>query len=145
MSSYSDQPGSGTTPGVSTVTYGDYVAGSWTQFAGIMVVVTGFFNIFDGLVGFFRSAYYIGRPVYGDLWIWALLWLAFGVLEVLAGYAILSGRSWGRWFGIVVVSLNALLSLTAVATYPFWVLTIVAFDVLVLYGLTAGWRRPAGA
>jgi hypothetical protein len=143
MSSYSGKPGSGPTQGVSTVPYEQSLPGGWTQFAGILIIVTGIFNIFDGLVGFFRSAYYIGRPVYGDLWVWALIWLAFGVLLVLAGYAILAGQSWGRWFGIVVVSLSALLSLTAVATYPFWVLTIVAFDILVLYGLTAGWRQPA--
>ena len=102
-------------------------------------------NAFDGLIGFFRSTYFIGKPIGGDYWIWALLWLAFGVVEILTGLAILAGQSWARWFGIVIVSLNAILNLTAVGIYPWWALTIIAVDMLVLYGLTAGWRGRASA
>ena len=115
----------------------------WVLFASIMILMSGTFNAFDGLIGFFRSTYYIGKPWGGDVWIWALLWLAFGVVEIAAGLAILAGRSWGRWFGIAVVSLNALLNLFAIGLYPWWSLTIIAFDMLILYGLTAGWRRVA--
>ena len=114
-------------------------------FASVMIMMSGVFNAFDGLIGFFRSTYFIGKPIGGDYWIWALLWLAFGVVEVLAGLAILTGQSWARWFGIVIVSLNAILNLTAVGIYPWWTLTIIAVDMLVLYGLTAGWRGRASA
>jgi hypothetical protein len=114
-------------------------------FASVMIFMSGAFNAFDGLIGFFRSTYYIGKPIGGDYWIWALLWLAFGIVEIAAGAAILAGRSWGKWFGIIIVSLNALLNLLAIGTYPWWSLTIIAIDMLVIYGLTAGWRRPAAA
>ena len=114
-------------------------------FASIMIMMSGAFNAFDGLIGFFRSTYYIGKPIGGDYWIWALLWLAFGVVEILVGLAILAGQSWARWFGVVIVSLNAMLNLFAIGIYPWWSLTIIAFDMLILYGLTAGWRRTAVA
>ena len=114
-------------------------------FASIMIMMSGAFNAFDGLIGFFRSTYYIGKPIGGDYWIWALLWLAFGVVEILVGLAILAGQSWARWFGVVIVSLNAMLNLFAIGIYPWWSLTIIAFDMLILYGLTAGWRRTAAA
>ena len=81
-------------------------------FASIMIMMSGAFNAFDGLIGFFRSTYYIGKPIGGDYWIWALLWLAFGVVEILVGLAILAGQSWARWFGVVIVSLNAMLNLS---------------------------------
>jgi hypothetical protein len=119
--------------------------GGWVLFASVMILMSGVFNAFDGFIGFFRSTYFIGKPVGGDVWVWALLLLAFGIVELAAGGAILAGRSWGRWFGIVVVSLNALLNLTVIGLYPWWSLTIIAFDLLVIYGLTAGWRRPATA
>ena len=114
-------------------------------FASVMIIMSGAFNAFDGLIGFFRSTYYIGEPVGGDFWIWALLWLVFGVVQIGAGLAIIAGQSWGRWFGIVVVALNALLNLFAVGIYPWWSLTIIAFDMLILYGLTAGWRSAPTA
>src|SRR2546423_12998840 len=114
--------------------------GGWVLFASVMILMSGVFNAFDGFIGFFRSTYFIGKPVGGDVWVWALLLLAFGIVELAAGGAILAGRSWGRWFGIVVVSLNALLNLTVIGLYPWWSLTIIAFDLLVIYGLTAGWR-----
>lgn len=113
----------------------------WMLFASIMVLLSGLFNAFEGLIGFFRSTYFIGKPIGGDYWIWALLWLAFGVVEILAGIAILSGRGWARWFAIVLVGLNAMLNLFAIGIYPWWSLTVIVFDVLILYGLTAGWRR----
>lgn len=117
----------------------------WMLFAALMLMISGAFNVIDGLVGFFRSTYYVGRPVGGDLWIYALMWLAFGVLLVAAGSAILAGRSWARWFGIVIVSLNAFLNLFAIGVYPWWSLTMIAVDILVLWGLSVGWRRPAVA
>src|SRR5437868_13394243 len=114
--------------------------GGWMLFASIMIMMSGVFNAFDGLIGFFRSTYFIGKPIGGDYWIWALLWLTFGVVEVLAGLAILSGRAWARWFGIVIVSLNAMLNLFAIGIYPWRALTVIVFDVRILYGLTAGRR-----
>jgi hypothetical protein len=134
-SSFSGQPASVSEPEPS----------GWMLFASVMILMSGAFNAFDGFVGFFRSTYYIGKPIGGDYWIWALLWLAFGVVEIAAGFAILAGQSWARWFGIVIVSLNALLNLLAIGTYPWWSLTIIAFDMLVIYGLTAGWRRATTA
>ena len=119
------------------------VASGWMLFAALMLMISGAFNAIDGFVGFFRSTYYVGRPVGGDLWIYALMWLAFGLLLIAAGSAILAGQSWARWFGIVVVSLNAFLNLFAIGIYPWWSLTMIAVDLLVLWGLSAGWRRPA--
>ena len=39
----------------------------------------------------FRPSYFVGQPVFGDLWIWAVLWMGFGLLQMAAGGAILAG------------------------------------------------------
>ncbi|HZV49069.1 MAG TPA: hypothetical protein VFD49_04820 [Candidatus Dormibacteraeota bacterium] len=135
MSAYSQQP--------AVVPDRNVMPSGWMLFAAIMILISGLFNAFDGLFGFFRATYYIGRPIGGSIWIWALVLLVFGVVQIAAGLAIMSGQSWGRWFGIVVISLNALLHLLVVALYPWWSLTIIAIDLLVIYGLTAGWRNIA--
>lgn len=113
----------------------------WTLFAAIMMLFSGIWIAFEGLFAFFRSTYFIGSAVFGSLWIWALAWLVFGVLLIAAAGAVTSGRSWGRWFGIVVVTLALLLHMLSFATYPWWSGVMIAVDILVLYGLTARWQR----
>jgi hypothetical protein len=117
----------------------------WVLFSGVMMLFSGIWIAFEGLFAFFRSTWFVGSAVFGSLWIWAIAWLVFGVLLLAAGGAVMSGRSWGRWFGIVVVSLAALLHLLSFATYPWWSAVMIAIDILVLFGLTARWQRSEGA
>jgi len=113
----------------------------WFLFAGLLILFAGLWNIFQGMVGLLRSDLYTGTPAFGAVWGWAIAWLAFGVVAVAAGAAIMSGRSWARWFGIAVASLNALVQLASAGAYPLWSLAMVALDVLVLYALTVHWQR----
>jgi len=52
------------------------------------------------------------------------------------------GNQLARWFAVAVVGLNAIDMMFFVSAYPFWALTIIAVDVVALYGLCAcGSRR----
>jgi hypothetical protein len=113
----------------------------WIQFAGIMTIFTGLFNGFDGLVGLFRTRYFRNSFVFSDLRTWSWVLVGFGIVQLAAGFAILSGRTWGRWFGIITVAANALAQLLVIGSYPFWTFVILAYDVAILYALTAHWRR----
>lgn len=115
----------------------------WVLFAALMILFAGFWNAFEGVLAFFRSTYFIGSAAFGSLWIWALLWIAFGVVQIAAAGAILSGQSWGRWFGIVTVTLAAFLNLLTIGTYPWWSAVMVSVDIIILYALTARWQRTA--
>jgi formylglycine-generating enzyme required for sulfatase activity len=42
-----------------------------------------------------------------------------------------------RWFAVAVLALNAIDMMFFVPAYPFWALTIIAVDVVALYGLCA--------
>jgi len=117
----------------------------WVLFSGVMMLFSGIWIAFEGIFAFFRSTYFIGGAVFGSLWIWALAWLVFGILLIAAGGAVMSGQSWGRWFGIVVVSLAALIHLLSFATYPWWSAVMIAIDILILFGLTARWQKAEGA
>jgi hypothetical protein len=117
----------------------------WTLFSGIMLLFAGIWIAFEGIFAFFRSSWFIGSAVFGSLWIWALAWLVFGLLLIGAGSAVMSGRTWGRWFGIVVVTLAALLHMLSFATYPWWSAVMIGVDFLILYGLTVRWQPSQGA
>jgi hypothetical protein len=119
--------------------------GGWVLFSGLMLLFSGVWVVLEGIFAFVRTSWFIDNAVYGPLWIWALLWLALGMLLMAAGGAVAIGRSWGRWFGIVVVLLAALVHMASFATYPWWSAAMVAVDVLMLFGLTARWRPAAAA
>lgn len=123
----------------------DMAQSGWVLFSGLMLLFSGMWVTFQGIFAFFRSTYFIGRPVFGDLWIWALAWLVFGLLLMGAGAAVTAGRSWGRWFGIVVVILALLVHMGSFATYPWWSAVMITVDILILFGLTARWQKTEGA
>jgi hypothetical protein len=58
-------------------------------------------------------------------------------LQLLAVGGVLTGNQWARWFGVAVLGLNAIDMMFFIPTYPFWSLTIIAVDVVALYGLCA--------
>jgi hypothetical protein len=59
------------------------------------------------------------------------------VLQLVAAGGVLMGNQLARWFAVVVVGLNAIDMMLFIPAYPFWALTIIAVDVVALYGLCA--------
>jgi len=120
------------------------VRSSWWTFAGIMVLVGGFLNAFDGLVAI-TQARYIERNIGGQLPItnnvktWGWVALAIGVIMVLTGMGILAGATWARIVGIGVASVNLIFQFAYLGHYPFWSFTMIVIDILIIYGL-AGHR-----
>ena len=112
----------------------------WIRFAGVMTIVTGALNVLDGFSALYRTGYFRNLFLFQDLRFWSWVLLVFGAVQVLAGFAILGGRAWGRWFGIVTVAANALLQLSVIGAYPFSASIIIAYDIVILYALAAKWR-----
>jgi hypothetical protein len=50
---------------------------------------------------------------------------------------VVAGNLWARWFAVAVLGLNAIDQMFFLPAYPFWSLTIIAMDVVALYGLCA--------
>ena len=75
--------------------------------------------------------------MFGDLRAWGWVALIFGVLQLVAGGGVLIGNQLARWFAVVLVGLNAIDQMFFIPAYPFWSLTIIAMDVVALYGLCA--------
>ena len=106
-------------------------------FASVLLMVVGLFNVFDGIAAVARSHVFIAGAHYavGDLRAWGWVALILGVLQVLAGIGVLTGNQYARWFGVAVVGLNAFAQFFFLPAYPFWSLTIIAVDMVALYGL----------
>jgi len=63
--------------------------------------------------------------------------LIVGALQIAAAFSIWNGGAFGRWFGILCAGLNVIAALLSIPAYPFWSLTVLALDVLIIYGLAA--------
>ena len=59
---------------------------------------------------------------------------------LFAGFAVLTGKVWGRMIGVILAVLSALANFAFIPYYPFWSLTIIAVDVFVIWALTAHGR-----
>src|SRR5829696_56710 len=120
----------------------------WIAFAGMLLLIVGSIDFFQGLIALFEDEYFVVTAsgfLAFDLTAWGWIMVIWGVLLALAGVGLLGGQGWARWFAIVVVSLNfiAQLGFLGNSQYPLWSLTVMALNVIVLYALTARWSESA--
>jgi multisubunit Na+/H+ antiporter MnhG subunit len=114
---------------------------SYSNFAGIFLFVVGLFNILDGVITLWRKEYFSDASVvFANMQTWGWIVLVIGIVQVLAGWLVLSRSSVGRWVGIIVVVISMMASFMAIGVYPFWTFIILAVDAMVLWGLTGRWQ-----
>jgi len=108
-------------------------------FAGVLLLVSGFWNLIYGIAAIANSHVFVANAhyVFGNLRAWGWVTLIFAILLLIAGGGIMVGNQLARWFGVVVLGLNLIEQMFSIPSYPFWSLTIIALDVVALYGLCA--------
>jgi hypothetical protein len=106
-------------------------------FAAVMLLVTSFFNLIDGIAAIANSHVFVANAHYviGDLRAWGWTALILSVLQLVAGLGVLAGSQLARWAGVGLVALNLIAQMFFLPAYPFWSLTIIAVDVVALWGL----------
>src|SRR5262252_10430279 len=108
-------------------------------FAGVLLLVVGFWNMIYGIAAIANSHVFVANAhyVFGNLRTWGWITLIIGVLQLLAAAGVVAGNQLARWFGVAVLGLNAIDQMFFIPAYPFWSLVIIAVDVVALYGLCA--------
>ena len=108
-------------------------------FAGVLLLVSGFWNLIYGIAGIANSHVFVAHAhyVFGNLRAWGWITLVFAILLLIAGGGVMAGNQLARWFAVAVLGLNLIEQMFSIPAYPFWSLTIIAMDVVALYGLCA--------
>ena len=108
-------------------------------FASILLLVIGCFNVIQGIAAIANSHVFVANAhyVFANLRAWGWITLILGALQLLAAAGVLAGSQVARWFAVAVVGLNAIDQMFFIPAYPFWSLTIIAMDVVALWGLCA--------
>jgi hypothetical protein len=108
-------------------------------FASVLLLVLACFNLIDGIAAIANSHVFTANAhyVFGSLRAWGWITMILGVLQLAAAAGVLAGNQLARWFAVAVIGLNAIDQMFFIPAYPFWSLTIIAVDVVALWGLCA--------
>ncbi len=104
-------------------------------FAGILFILVGAFNIADGVVALTNASYFSDAVLIANYGFWGVLLLAFGLLAIAAGWAIMKRYRSGQIFGLALAGLNAFAHLLFIRHFPLWSVTIMFLDLLIIYVL----------
>ena len=122
------------------------IAVGFTAFAAVVMIMTGVFQAFQGLVALLNDDFYVVGEKWTfsfDLTSWGWVHLIVGVLVAVAGVFVLRGAVWARTVGVAVAAVSALLNFMWLPYYPVWGMVIIALDVLVIWALIAHGRDIA--
>ena len=116
----------------------------WIRFAGILMLIIGSIDFFEGLIAVIRSEYYVFTPnqiLIFDTTTWGWIMMLWGIIVLAAGIGLSTGATWARWFTIVVASISFFIQLGFVgnAAYPLWALVSITLTAVVLYAVTVRW------
>jgi hypothetical protein len=106
-------------------------------FVAILLLLAGTLNIIYG-IGAVSNAHFFDNTqyVFSSLHTWGWITIIVGVIQLSAGFSLMSGNAFGRVIGIVAASVGALESLLSIGgTHPWWSLAVFALCVWILHGL----------
>ncbi len=116
----------------------------WVMFAAFVMFTIGAIDIIQGLAALLKEDVYVvgssGLLVTTNFTAWGWSLIIWGVVLLLAGSALLSGKEWGRWFAIAAILINGIGQIAWFPAYPLWSLLAIGLEIAVLYALTAGWK-----
>jgi hypothetical protein len=111
--------------------------GGWADFAAVILAIAGFLNALQGLSALFKREYFSEQGlVYQNIGVWAVVWLVVGISQIGTASLLVGRERSGRILGIVFASASAVISFFSMGAYPVWHLTVLALDVLIIFGLT---------
>ncbi len=111
----------------------------WSAFAGVVMLLSGIFGVFQGLVALFNNdILLVGAQ---NVWLvnittWGWVHVLVGVLLIAAGASVFKGNVFGRVVGVLLALLSAVVNLAFVPYYPVWSVVVIVVDVLIIYALT---------
>jgi hypothetical protein len=113
------------------------------SFAGVLMIIAGVFHVVQAIIALVDDKFYVVGPDYVfqfDLTTWGWIHLIAGIVVGLAGAALFAGVTWARVVAVIVAGVSIIANFMWMPWYPFWAITVIAFDVFVIWAVTAHGR-----
>lgn len=127
-------------------TAGSVAATGFTWLAASVMLIGGLAGFFTGLEAVARGNFYLTTSHYLydiNITSWGWIHIVLGGLVFLAGCALFARQNWARVVGVVLAVVSAVMNFLFIPRYPLWAIVVIALDVVIIWALTAGWRRRA--
>jgi len=118
----------------------------YAAFAGVILIMLGFYRAAAGLVALFNDEFYVETEKYlfqFDVTAWGWINLIIGIGVLVAGFGIFTGNVLARTVGVVAAAISGLAAFAWMPYYPFWGIVFVALSVAVIWALTTHGRDIA--
>ena len=115
----------------------------WTAFAGIMMIMEGFWWVFSGIVAIFNNQFYVVTQNWifqFDVTTWGWIHLIIGLVILLAGFGLFNGAVWARTVGVIIAALAGLAAFAWLPWYPIWGVVYITVSVGIIWALTVHGR-----
>ncbi|GAA1084738.1 DUF7144 family membrane protein [Kitasatospora arboriphila] len=117
--------------------YSGWVTGL-ALFAGVVMLVTGLLNVFQGIVAVARDDLIVTTPRYVfrfDVTAWGWTHIVLGILVAVIGAFVLRGIAWARYAGMGLAALSTIANFLWLPYYPVWSGVLITLDILVIWAL----------
>ncbi len=111
-----------------------------TGAAAVILMLAGVFGVIQGIVGLIDDGFYVVTQKWFfemDLTTWGWVHIIVGIIAFCAGVGLFLGQVWARAVAIIVAAFSVLANFTWLPYYPIWALLVIAFDVFVIWAVTA--------
>ncbi len=118
------------------------VAAGTSIVAAIVLITVGVLQFFQGIAALAKDEVFVVGVQYVykfDLTTWGWIHLILGVVVVLVGIALLTGATWARIVGVILLALSIVANFLWIPYYPWWSITVIALAILAIWGLAA-WK-----
>ncbi|MEV6756820.1 hypothetical protein [Streptomyces sp. NPDC051214] len=108
------------------------------MFAGLALELSGSLSVLMGIAGIagdniFSASQYVYRF---DLTVWGWGHLVIGLALIVAGLAVLVGKSWSRGAGLVFGAVSLITQFLFIPYYPVWSISVMVLDLLAVWALS---------
>ena len=107
-------------------------------FAGMLLLIVGTINIIYGFGALDDANIFVNdtRFILDDLNTLGWVLIILGVVQLIAGFSLMAGNTFGRVIGIIAGSLGAIEALLSIGgNNPWWSLAVFALCVYIVHGL----------
>jgi hypothetical protein len=109
-----------------------------SAFAGIVLATISVFQILEAIAALANDTVFVRGLNYTyefDVTTWGWIHLIIGLVGLGTAAGILMGQTWGGILGILIASISMISNFLFLPYYPFWAITIIAVDVLIIWAL----------